>query len=391
MGRQRKSKKIISWISLTFLFFILFSCSKERVNNERKKEQIIGVKIYARETSFPGLFKEWRSLGINTAFVSISLGSNKEFMELASRSDISTFIIVPVFYNPEVLQKRPNLFAITNTGEKANEEWVSFVCPSREGYRKQRIAYIKDLVRQLYPDGLSLDFIRYFVFWEKIYPDRTLNSIANSCFDSDCLDKFQKETNIRIPERISSTREKAEWIIGNHMQEWTDWKCKIITSMVKDITAEVRKVKPDIIINVHAVPWRENDFGGAIKIIAGQNFAEIAQYTDFLSPMCYSHMLKRKPSWINSVVRDIYSQTDSKIIPSIQVKEAYLKDKLSTSEFRKSLAEALKAPSKGVVFWSWEALEKDPEKKEVIKDLIKTKAKKNKKLAQHFFFFLRYR
>jgi hypothetical protein len=81
-------------------------------------------------------------------------------------------------------------------------------------------------------------------------------------------------------------------------------------------------------------------------------------------------MLKRKPSWINSVVKDIYSQTNSKIIPSIQVKEAYLKDKLSTSEFRKSLAEALKVPSKGVVFWSWEALEKDPEKKGEIKALI---------------------
>lgn len=370
MGRQRKNKNMISWIALTFLSFMLFSCSKEKLNEQRKNDQIIGVKIYDHETSLPGLFKEWSSLGINTAFVSVSLGSNKVFMELTKKNNISTFIIVPIFYNPEELQKRPNLFSITNTGEIANEEWVSFVCPTRKDYRRQRIEYIKDLVRQLNPDGLSLDFIRYFVFWEKIYQDRTLNSIANSCFDSDCLDKFQKDTNIRIPQRMSDVNERAKWIIGNHILEWTDWKCKIISSMVKDIAEEARKIKPDIIINVHAVPWREDDFGGAIKIIAGQDFAEIAQYTDFLSPMCYSHMLKRKPSWINSVVKDIYSQTNSKIIPSIQVKEAYLKDKLSRSEFQKSLAEALKAPSKGVVFWSWEALEKDPEKKGEIKALI---------------------
>lgn len=372
MGKQIRNKNMISWIALTFLSFLLFSCSKEIMNEQLKKDQIIGVKIYAHETSLPGLLKEWRSLGINTAFVSISLGSNKVFMESARGNNISTFIIVPIFYNPEELQKKPNLFAITNTGEIANEEWVSFVCPTREDYRRQRIEYIKDLIRQLNPDGLSLDFIRYFVFWEKIYPDRTLNSIVNTCFDSHCLDKFQKDTDIRIPQSLSDVRERAKWIIGSHIREWTDWKCKIISSMVKDVTEEARKIRPDIIINVHAVPWRENDFGGAIKIIAGQDFAEIAQYTDFLSPMCYSHMVKRKPSWISSVVKDIYNQTNSKIIPSIQVKEAYLKDKLSTSEFRKSLAEALKAPSKGVVFWSWEALEKDPEKKDEIRALIQT-------------------
>ncbi len=367
-----KNKKTISWMILTFLFFILFSCSNEEINKEGKKDKIVGVKIYDYEKSFPKLFEEWHSLGINTAFVSVSLYSKKEFRELAKKNEISTFIIVPIFYNPEELQKRPDLFAITSAGEKANEEWVSFVCPSREDYRKQRIEYINELIRQLNPDGLSLDFIRYFVFWEKIYPDRTLNSIVNTCFDPFCLDKFQKDTDIKISQKISHAAEKAKWIMENYIQEWTDWKCRVITSMVKDITEEARKIKPEIVINVHAVPWRENDFGGAAKIIAGQDFVDIAPHTDFLSPMCYSHMLKRTPPWISSVVKDIYRQTNSKIIPSIQVKEAYLNDTLSIHEFRRSLEEALKAPSKGVVFWSWEALEKDPKKKGEIKALIQT-------------------
>lgn len=371
------SNKIILWIIFSFLFLMLMSCSSERINDKGKEDQIVGVKIYEFEKSFPELFEEWRSLGINTAFVSVALGSQKEFRELANRNDISIFLILPIFYNPDELQKRPDLFAITDSGEKANEDWVSFVCPTREDYRRQRIEYTKDLIRQFNPDGLSLDFIRYFVFWEKVYQDRTLNSLANTCFDASCLDKFQKDTKIRIPQGISDVREKAKWIIEHHVREWTEWKCQIITSLVKDISTEARRINSDIMINVHTVPWRQNDFEGAIKIIAGQNFAKIAPYTDYLSPMCYSHMLKRKPSWINSVVKDIYSLTNHKIIPSIQVKEAYLTDTLSTSEFRNSLEEALKPPSKGVVFWSWEALDKDPEKKEVIKNLIKTIEKKN--------------
>lgn len=375
MERKDKSTKIVSWTVSIFLSFILFICSPETTNAQRREDLIVGVKIYNHEKSLQELFKEWLSLGINTAFVGPSLGSHKEFMELAKRNEILTFIIIPIFFNPEELQKRPDLFSITDAGEKANEEWVSFVCPTRDDYRKQRIEYIKDLIRQFNPDGLSLDFIRYFVFWEKIYQDRTLDSIANTCFDASCLDKFQKETKIKIPQEMSEVSERAKWIIGNHILEWTDWKCKIITSMVKDIREEATRIKPNIMINIHAVPWREDDFGGAIKIIAGQDFAEIAPYADFLSPMCYSHMLKRKPPWINAVVKDIYSQTHSKIIPSIQVKEAYLNDKLSSSEFRDSLEEALKPPSRGVVFWSWEALEKDPEKKDVIKVLIQAMKK----------------
>jgi len=371
------NKKIILWMIFSLFSLILMSCTSERINEKDKKDQIVGVKIYEFEKSFQELFDEWRALGINTAFVSVSLGTQKEFRELANSNDISIFLILPIFYNPEELQKRPDLFAITDSGKKANEDWVSFICPTREDYRRQRIEYIKDLMRQFNPDGLSLDFIRYFVFWEKVYQDRTLNSLVNTCFDASCLDKFQKDTKIRIPQGISDVREKAKWIIDHHVLEWTEWKCQIITSLVKEIRTEARSIKPEIMINIHAVPWRQDDFGGAIKIISGQDFAEITPYTDYLSPMCYSHMLKRKPSWINSVVKDIYSLTNHKIIPSIQVKEAYLTDTLSTSEFRDSLDEALKPPSKGVVFWSWEALEKDPEKKEVIKDLIKTKKKKN--------------
>ncbi|MDH4258297.1 MAG: hypothetical protein OEV50_05735, partial [Candidatus Aminicenantes bacterium] len=312
----------------------------------------------------------WRSLGINSAFVSVSLYSQKDFKELAGQNGISTFLIVPIFYNPEELQKKPDLYAVTDKGEEAREEWVSFVCPSRGDYRKQRVEYIKNLVKELNPDGISLDFIRYFVFWEKIYPDRTLDSITNTCFDQHCLDNFQKDTGVRLPPGISLSQEKAKWIIENHKQEWTEWKCKVITSMVETIAAETRRIKPELKINVHAVPWREGDFGGAVKIIAGQDLKAIAAFTDFISPMCYSHMVQREPPWINSVVKDIQTRTKSRTIPSIQVKEAYLSETLSLQEFREALSEALKPPSSGVVFWSWEALEQDPEKKDIIKTLL---------------------
>jgi hypothetical protein len=267
------------------------------------------------------------------------------------------------------------LYAITEKGEIAKDEWVEFICPTRGEYRKQRIADIKQIVQEFNPDGISIDFIRHFVFWEKIYPDRTLNSIPNTCFDSHCLNVFEKETDIVIPQGLTATQQKADWVKTNVLQEWVKWKCSVITGMVQEIADAAKAIKPDIATNVHAVPWRENDFGGAVRIITGQDLAAISPHTDFISPMCYSHMVKCTPSWISSVVNDIYGRTQSKVIPSIQVKEAYLTEILTISEFRDSLVAALKSPSKGVIFWSWDALDKDPEKKDVIKDVIKKRTK----------------
>ena len=55
------------------------------------------------------------------------------------------------------------------------------------------------------------------------------------------------------------------------------------------------------------------------------------------------------------------------VLPSIQVKEAYLTEVLSKGEFEENLQAALAPPSQGVVFWSWAHLEQNPEKKLIIK------------------------
>ncbi|MFX1283536.1 MAG: hypothetical protein ACFFB5_07770 [Promethearchaeota archaeon] len=328
---------------------------------------IIGIKIYHLQEDFHELFIDWHSLNFNTLFVSTSLCSNLEFRELAKKNNMKMFVIFPVFYDPEALEKTPELYSITDEGKKAVIEWVKFVCPTRADYRTEKIEEMKKIVAELNPDGLSLDFIRYFVYWEKVYPERTLNSIQNCCFCSHCLEKFQKDTGITLPDDIKDKRRIAKFIQKNCDLEWINWKCDVIYSLIKEMTEEARKIKPDIQINVHVVPWKKEDFGGAIKKIAGQDLKAIAKIVDYISPMCYSHMLKQQPSWINAVVHDIYEQTKHKIIPSIQVEKCYLKTEISNQEFGEMLTEAVKDPSSGIVFWSWDKLQTNIEKKELIK------------------------
>lgn len=364
-------KKIFWRLTVGFLSFVLLGVSQGKTPQGLNKDLLIGVKIYDYSGGFRKLFDEWRELGINTAFVSPTLESNQEFRNLAKKNGVATFIILPIFYNPEELEKRPDLYAITARGEKAGEEWVKFVCPTREDYRSQRIEYVKNLVREHNPDGISLDFIRYFIFWEKVYPERTLDSLPQTCFDQHCLEAFQKATGLKIPPNLSDTGQQAKWIIENHLQEWTRWKCGIIAGMVKSMAEEARKVKSSIKINVHTVPWRRDDFGGAMKIIAGQDLAQISPFVDYFSPMCYHHMVLRDSAWVHSVVEDVYAWTKGQVLPSIQVEEAYITATLSPTEFKAALTEALKPPSRGVVFWNWDGLEKSPEKKAAIKAALK--------------------
>jgi hypothetical protein len=355
---------IISGV-LFILMFIIPGCLKKK-NFEDESKMLIGVKLYHINRGLDTLFNEWEEMGINTVFASPSV-FGEEFNELAKEHTIKTYMILPVFYDPTALEADPDLYAITDQGEKAIEEWVEFVCPSREAYRKQKIEYIKKLISELDPDGISLDFIRYFSFWEKVYPDRHPDSIPNTCFCPHCLEKFQSEKQIDIPDSVKDSDSIAGWIQTNHSDDWIEWKCGIITSMVEDIVTEAKKIKPEIKVNLHVVPWRQDDFKGAIRRIVAQDFSAISKYADIISPMTYAHMVKREPSWINSVVIDIEGQTDCLVIPSIQVNKAYLTEPVTLEEFEQTVIEALKPPSSGVFFWSWEQLESRPEKKEVLK------------------------
>lgn len=362
--------KICLFLCLFNLIFgLLTSCSVQQVDSDT----IIGVKIYQYSGDFTTLFSEWTQLGINTVFVSPSLDSVPSFREQIAKHQIKRFLIIPTFFDPKALKKNPALYAITEKGAPAKEEWVEFVCPNNTEYRQKKIAYIENLIKELEPDGISIDFIRYFAFWEKIYPDRSSASLTNTCFDKTCLDKFRNDTGIKIPESVNGTDQIATWIIKNYGDEWTNWKCHTITSMVKEIADVARAVKPSIKINLHAVPWRSNDYDGAIKNITGQDFADLANYVDYISPMCYHHMVKREPTWIHDVTKHIFQQTKSEILPSIQVSKAYLQNDITVEEFKEAIKQSLKIPSAGVVFWNWDAIDASPAKKTIIQKLIMDK------------------
>ena len=333
-------------------------------------EPVIGVKIYDHEGDPAALVERWVDTGITTAYVSEKLAGDAALRRHAAAADIDVFLITPVFYDPEALTADPDLFAVQADGSPAKDDWVEFACPSRPDYRERRIDQIVERVRRLEPDGVSLDFIRQFVFWERVLPDTSADDLPEACFCAHCLAGFAEATGIELPEGLAIT-EAADRIRSHHADTWVEWKVDRITSMVEELTTRLRAVDATLRFNLHAVPWRADDYDGARRRIAGQDLAALSVHVDTISPMTYAFMLERPFPWVGSVVREMAEVATVPILPSVQVGTAYRDDaELSVDEFWLNVHAALEPPSSGVVFWSWEALAKEPAKLAVVREAL---------------------
>lgn len=353
----------IRQLIIIFQFFVLLLSAS---GCKHVPEKIIGIKIYEYDRDFTMLAAQWNKMGINTAFVSKELAANDTFRQILKEHAIRVFVIFPVFQDPAALKLDSSLYAITDKGRIAKDNWVEFACPSRSDFRANKIREAAELARNLHPDGMSIDFIRHFVFWEMIYPERTPESIDMSCFCDSCINDFCRKKGINIPDTCTLTTQKSAYILNFHPKKWNDYRCELITSMVKDLADELRGINPDLKIIVHAVPWRDSDFGGANLKVAGQDLKKITPFADYISPMCYSQMLRRDDAWIESVVHEADGKAPGRILPSIQVYPAYIDNPFTIEDFRRCVSAAVKNPSRGVIFFSWPLFEKDKARMEII-------------------------
>jgi hypothetical protein len=356
-------RRLIILLLVLAAFLVFNSCTQ----NDSK---IIGMKIYEYHGDYNSLTSQWVRMGINTSFISESLAANDTFRQALKRNKISTFIIFPVFQNPDALKQDSGLYGITNKGTKTKDDWVEFVCPSRITYRNAKVVELADQIKKFNPDGISIDFIREFVFWEMIYPDRSPGSIYMACFCDSCLKGFSQRQHITIPDTCFTTPQKANWVMRKYPEAWDAYRCDLIAIMIKDLSEKARQIKPGLTINIHVVPWREEDFGGAAIRVASQDLKKISKFANFISPMCYSQMLKRNAVWIADVVADMNKRSPGMILPSIQVYPYYIDRQFTAADFKQCVKEALKPPSRGVVFFSWPLFEKDSSRMKVVKEVI---------------------
>lgn len=339
------------------------------------------VKVYELSQSLDQTLQAWIRLGINAVFAPADLLKKQPGLrDELNRKGLALFLISPVFYNPEYLKQHPDRYAIKADGSPAKDDWVEFVCPTDKDHLEQRISELLSLVETLRPEVVSLDFIRYFAFWEMNKPQNPPWSSTETCFCSRCEEAFRKEAlGIKKPGYSLSAQDFYKKITAHHVGAWEEWKIKKITRTAQTIITSIRNKYPETKFNIHLVPWRHSDFEGAVHRIIAQDAAALGKLADFISPMCYAPMVGQTPEWIHDFCLWLKSQTDTPILPSIQVAKAYEEEEPSLTDFEESVRQAWLSPSSGIVFWNWEKLSDNHEKQAFMKTFFDNQDKISQK------------
>lgn len=283
---------------------------------------------------FPVTWQDWsrdeadrfmralRDFGVNT-IATESETYRDDLIELAHRLGMRFVGGIACFSehgrNHQPLHDHPELWPILETGERRPlMEWYIGVTPTMEAYREARLNEIERIVRAHELDGMCLDFIRWPLHWElELRPGQP--EPLQSSFDPHTIQQFLAFAGLELPADATTTPAQAAWILREHRAAWTDFKCKTITDFVRAARDRIQTARGSHTqLGAYLVPAPD----AQRAYLVGQRTADLAQVTDFLSPMVYHPVLHRTTAWVGETIDELVALAPGKVLPVLQVDSA---------------------------------------------------------------------
>ena len=178
------------------------------------------------------------------------------------------------------------IFSVTGSGGggplvKKHPEWLSWetplkkaepgvhywVCPARDEHKEFFKKFVKEIVKN-YKIGIHYDYVRY------------PQSPKHSCYF--CRKKFMDEY------KIDPWGEKIQQNVDQWMQ-WNIYRENLISEFVKDVTAYIKDIDPNVPVSAAVFPVPDNQHGFLNnQLIQDWENWVANQYIDFVCPMEYS-------------------------------------------------------------------------------------------------------
>jgi hypothetical protein len=355
---------------LLLIFLVASTVARPQSN------RILGAKVYRPARSAKELVGLTKSLGLNTLFVGDELGNSLAFREECRKASVKYFLIVRTFNDPEAARLDPSLVSIDRQGRPARRAGDVMICPSRPDFRRQKIERIRAAIRRLQPDGVTLDYFRFFIYWEGVDPKTGPVDFPAFCFDRSCLEEFCRSGGVKLRhtvagDAVQANRQLIEEIWSEHREAWYAWRVRRIAENAREFTQAIRDGFPHLPIVLHAVPWTRDEFNGARMKIVGQDFRLLAPFFDYVSPMAYSALTHRGPGWVAKLDEELLKEVpESKLLPSIEVgPDGPEFPPMPLGQYENDLQAALKAGA-GVVLYHLELLLDNPARQAVTRKLL---------------------
>ncbi len=254
--------------------------------------------------------QQLKKSGVNTVFLKAHINAVKFF----KKHGFNTLVSFPVFFDSRMLDAHPELHAIDKNGNRLPRMgWYRGINPAVEWYRKLQLRKIQYIIRQFPADGLFLDFIRFPVHWENKNP-----TLIDSSFSAEALKAFEQFAGITIPANLKTVSAQSRWIYEKHLSRWIDFKCSIITQFINTVKKSILEIKPSLKLGIFMIPWKNDDYNGAIKSIAGQNIDNVKNIVDYISPMVYHKSLGNNENWLADILQYFKNKAGEKVFPIIQ-------------------------------------------------------------------------
>jgi len=244
-------------------------------------------------------------------------------------------------------KKHPESRPVQSEGSLMEKDgWYAGVCASQEQVVEEKLEYIRKQCRELPIDGVWLDFIRWPTRWEMAVP-----RFVDACYCPNCLERFQNETGIDIPDDLDDAPRISRWISGQCPDAWRAWRCGIIADAcrrTKQVLTE--EIGPNAVLGIFLVPLSREEFDGAIVDVFGQDVSLLAEHVDVFSPMSYHAMCERSVEWIGELNAEVRAMSRREVWPIVQPRDE--PRPVSAEEYRQALLEGLSGGASGVMMFT---------------------------------------
>ncbi|MFB3920297.1 MAG: hypothetical protein ACE145_01165 [Terriglobia bacterium] len=332
---------------------------------------ILGAKVYRPVATPQAIVAFAKSVGLNTLFVGDELGTSLPFREGCRAAGLKYFLIIRTFNDPEAAERDPSLVSVSRDGKPGRRGDDAMICPARADFRRAKLERIRGAIDRLKPDGITLDYFRFFIYWEGVDPKTGPVNFPAFCFDPSCLQAFIDSGGVKVrhaavSDLLEKNRPLIDEIWQEHRDAWYAWRIRRIEENAHEMTGFIRGEYPGLPIVLHAVPWARDEFGHARERIVGQDFRLLAPYFDYVSPMAYSALTRRGPGWVEKLNQSLLTEIPAnKLLPSIEVgPDGPQFPPMTASHYESDLKAAL-AFKNGVVLYHLELLMNDPGKREL--------------------------
>ena len=279
-----------------------------------------------------------------------------QLVKALKQYNIQTILTVPIFHDPQYFDAHPDRAPIDQLGNRFKPtDWYKPVCPSDREFRELRLRQLRELLRIMKPDGLSLDFIRFPLFWETLDYSQPGTAIPEFCFCSRCLKAFQTTTHVALSDHESSAK-AATQILQTFPTKWHEWKGRVIKSFVKKTFSLARQLSLETSPILHFIPLDGPAFPFDVQQRLGQRLAALSPEVDTIHPLLYHQVLQQSPGWVHQYIQYLAQTTHKHILPAIQAGRIYKSAELPLSEFLEVAHLALLPPSRGVAIFSYDLL-----------------------------------